>query len=117
MSTGLITRTQPSPASAQTDPSEFLTPTEVGKILKISTNTVIACFSGMAGVFVMPDIVKQRRLRERYRQIRIPRYVLDKFIGENTYQESTPLNIATNRKGMRLARAQAAMRARHERVQ
>jgi hypothetical protein len=89
----------------------------VAEVLRVSTATVISRFSGMAGVFVMPDVLRKRRLRERYRQIRIPRYVLDRFIAENTYQESTPLNAATNRKGMSLARAQAAMRARHERVQ
>jgi hypothetical protein len=104
-------------APAQNCPTELLTPTEVAAILKVSTNTVISRFSGMAGVLLMPDVVKKRRLRERYRQIRIPRYVLDRFIAENTHQESTPLNVATNRKGMRLARAQAAMRSRHERAQ
>ena len=78
----------------------FLTPTEVAGVLKISPKSVIARFSGMQGVLTLPDEGKRKK-RERYRQIRVPKHVLDSFIESNTVQASTPLNRIRNRRKVR----------------
>lgn len=54
----------------------------------------------MAGVLVLPA-VGAREKRERYRRIRVPKYLLDAFIASNTIQQSTLLNVARNRKKVR----------------
>jgi hypothetical protein len=59
----------------------------------------------MAGVLVLPA-VGAREKRERYRRIRIPKYVLDSFIETNTVQQSTLLNVVRNRKKVRRSDAQ-----------
>jgi hypothetical protein len=81
-------------------PSEFYTPTQVSKKLQTSANSVIARFSGMAGVLILPDI-GNRKKRERYRQIRVPKHILDRFIETHTLAESTPLGEARNRRKVR----------------
>ena len=84
-----------------TETPSLYNPTEVGAILKIGPRSVIARFSGMAGVLVLPAENSRLTKRERYRTIRVPKHVLDKFIAENTIQESTLLNVAKNRKKVR----------------
>ena len=95
--------------------TELLTPTEVAGVLKISPKSVIARFSGMQGVLTLPNDKQRRRApkvklsaeeyrrrpRDSYQQIRIPTYVLDKFIESNTVKVSTDLNVAKNRKKVR----------------
>jgi hypothetical protein len=75
----------------------FYTPAEVAGVLKISPKSVIARFSGMQGVLTLPD-EGNRATRERYRQLRIPKHVLDKFIETNTVQADTTLSVARNRR-------------------
>ncbi len=63
---------------------------------------MIARFGGMAGVLVLPDAREgKRKQRERYRQIRIGKSVLDHFIEENTNQTSTLLSTERNRRKVR----------------
>jgi hypothetical protein len=78
----------------------FYTPAEVAGVLKISPKSVIARFSGMQGVLVLPD-EGRRAQRERYRQLRVPKHVLDEFIETNTVQASTTLGLARNRRKVR----------------
>ena len=78
----------------------FYTPAEVAGVLKISPKSVIARFSGMQGVLTLPDQGK-RAQRERYRQLRIPKHVLDRFIESNTVQADTTLSLARNRRRVR----------------
>ena len=80
--------------------SPFYTPTEIATVLKISPKSVISRFVGMAGVVLLPDEGK-RAARERYRQLRIPKHVLDKFIETNTVQADTTLSVARNRRKVR----------------
>jgi|HubBroStandDraft_2_1064218.scaffolds.fasta_scaffold101290_1 hypothetical protein len=82
-------------------PSELLTPTEVGAVLKLSARSVIARFAGMAGVIVLPAENSRLTKRERYRTLRIPKHVLNQFIETNTIQESTPLSTIRNRRKVR----------------
>ncbi len=88
----------------------FYTPAQVAELLPISPKSVIARFSGMAGVLTLSDdkqrgrvtakadVDYRKRPRESYRQIRVPKHVLDRFIETNTNQASTTLSIARNRK-------------------
>ena len=55
----------------------------------------------MADVLVLPAENSRLTMRERYRTLRIPKHVLDRFIETNTIQESTLLNVARNRKKIR----------------
>jgi hypothetical protein len=58
--------------------SEFLTPTEVAAILKISTDSVIRKFETFPGVL---DIgAKETRFSRRHRVLRIPRESLERYI-------------------------------------
>jgi hypothetical protein len=60
---------------------EFLTPQEVSKILKISVDTVVRRFGDLPGTVNLGtegDIKKRR-----YRLLRIPRSVFEKFLIEN----------------------------------
>ena len=78
----------------------FYTPAQVAALLQISPKSVIARFSGMQGVLMLPD-EGQREKRERYRQIRVPKHVLDGFIESNTNQASTMLSTVRNRRKVR----------------
>jgi hypothetical protein len=64
--------------------SEYLTPTEVAKILKISTDSVTRRFEHRTGVLNLGT--EETRFRRRYRTLRIPREVLEKFIIETQVQ-------------------------------
>jgi hypothetical protein len=55
----------------------------------------------MAGVFVLPAENSRLTKRERYRTIRVPKHVLDRFIETNTNQASTTLSIVRNRRKVR----------------
>ena len=60
---------------------EYLTPAEVADILKVSLNTVIRRFENVPGVV---DLGSEEKMhRRRYRTLRIPRSVLNRFIAEN----------------------------------
>ena len=60
---------------------EYLTPAEVAEILKVSLNTVIRRFENVAGVI---DLGSEEKMhKRRYRTLRIPRSVLNRFIAEN----------------------------------
>jgi hypothetical protein len=78
----------------------FYTPAEVAGVLKISPKSVISRFAGMAGVVLLPDEGKRKK-RERYRQLRVPKHVLDRFIESNTVQADTTLSVARNRRRVR----------------
>lgn len=60
---------------------EYLTPDEVAQILKIHRNTVVRKFAHMAGVVNLG--VGERLHKRRYRVLRIPRHVLERFIAAN----------------------------------
>ena len=64
--------------------SEFLTPSEIAKILKISTDGVIRKFADRPGVVDLGR--EETRFKRRYRVLRIPREALEKFIIENRIQ-------------------------------
>jgi hypothetical protein len=55
----------------------------------------------MAGVLVLPAENSRLTKRERYRTIRVPKHVLDRFIAENTVQQSTLLSMVRNRRKVR----------------
>lgn len=84
-----------------TETPQLLTPTEVGAILKLSPRSVIARFAGMLGVIVLPAENSRLTKRERYRTLRIPKHVLDRFIETNTIQASTPLSVVCNKRKVR----------------
>jgi hypothetical protein len=94
-----------------TETPELLTPTEVGAILKLSPRSIIARFAGMAGVIALPAENSRLTKRNRYRTIRIPRHVLDRFIETNTIQESTPWNVAANQRKVRRIQGGRVMEA------
>ena len=79
----------------------FYTPVQVAGLLQISPKSVIARFAGMAGVLVLPAENSRLTKLERYRTIRIPKHVLDRFIETNTNQASTTLSIVRNRRKVR----------------
>lgn len=81
--------------------SPFYTPSEISTILRISPRSVIARFSGMAGVLVLPAENSRLTKRERYRTIRVPKHVLDRFIETNTIPESTLLSTIRNKHKVR----------------
>jgi hypothetical protein len=60
---------------------ELLTPSEVSIVLKVSVDTVMRKFASIPGVIDLgtPTGMNKRR----YRTIRIPRPVLERFIHEN----------------------------------
>jgi hypothetical protein len=59
---------------------EILTVSEVAKFLKCSEDSVIRWFGGLPGVIDLgsPELVRRRK--RRYRVLRIPRAVLDRFL-------------------------------------
>jgi hypothetical protein len=65
---------------------ELHTPAEVAALLKVSEDTVIRRFGDLPGVIDLgsPELVGRKTGRKRrYRIIRIPRAVLDRFIIEH----------------------------------
>jgi hypothetical protein len=62
--------------------TELLTPSEVASVLKVSTDTVMRKFSKVSGVIDLgtPTGMNKRR----YRTIRIPRAILERFVSQNT---------------------------------
>jgi hypothetical protein len=65
---------------------ELHTPAEVAALLKVSEDTVIRRFGDLPGVIDLgsPELVGRKTGRKRrYRIIRIPRAVLDRFIVEH----------------------------------
>ena len=56
------------------------------------------CWNG--GVVLLPDEGKRKK-RERYRQLRVPKHVLDRFIQSNTVQADTTLSLSRNRRRVR----------------
>ncbi|HEX3321945.1 MAG TPA: hypothetical protein VHR84_14650 [Terriglobales bacterium] len=65
---------------------ELLTPAEVAALLKVSTDAVIRRFSTVAGVIDLGTEEDTRRRKRRYRILRIPRTVLERFLNENRIQ-------------------------------
>jgi hypothetical protein len=64
--------------------SEFLTPAEFAKILKVNVKTIIRRFEDFPGVVNLGSA--EKRFKRRYRVLRTPREVLEKFIVENRIQ-------------------------------
>ena len=64
--------------------TEYMTPTEVAGILKVSTDTVIRKFQNRPGVLNLGR--GESRFKRRYRTLRIPREALEKFIIETRVQ-------------------------------
>lgn len=60
---------------------ELLTPAEVAAVLKVSTDTVMRKFSKVAGVIDLGTPTGMHK--RRYRTIRIPRSVLERFMTDN----------------------------------
>lgn len=60
--------------------TEYLTPAEVAKMLKVSQKTVLRMFADRPGVVHLGH--SSRMNRRRYRLIRIPRSVLTQFLAE-----------------------------------
>jgi hypothetical protein len=61
---------------------EFLTVREVAAILKTSPDSIIRKFDGRPGVIDLGSPETSRR--RRYRELRIPRSTLERFIREKT---------------------------------
>ncbi len=59
---------------------EYLKVAEVAAILKCSTDTVIRRFSNQPGVIDLGTAEKQHK--RRYRVLRIPRYVPNRFLSQ-----------------------------------
>lgn len=64
--------------------SEYFTPAEVAKILKVSTDSVIRRFEDRPGVLNLGT--EETRFKRKYRTLRIPREALEKFIIETRVQ-------------------------------
>lgn len=96
-------------SSAETP--QLLTPAQAGAILQLSARSVIARFSGMLGVIVLPAENSRLTKRDRYRTIRIPKHVLDRFIEEHTVRESTPWSIEQNKRKVRRIQGGRTMEA------
>jgi hypothetical protein len=88
MSSGAVKCTRnrgPRPIAITGDPQELLTPGEVGHLLKIDSESVLRRFAHIPGVFDIgsAEIVGRfgkEKPRRRYRQLRIPRHVLDRYL-------------------------------------
>lgn len=61
---------------------ELLTPAEVAAVLKVSTDTVMRKFGKMPGILDMGTPAGMNK--QRYRVIRIPRAVLERYMAQNT---------------------------------
>jgi hypothetical protein len=64
--------------------SEFLTPAEAAAILKCSPETIIRRFERLPGVIDLGS--PEGRFKRRYRVLRIPRNVFQRFLAENRVQ-------------------------------
>jgi hypothetical protein len=65
---------------------ELHTPAEVAALLKVSEDTVVRRFGDLPGVIDLgsPELVGRRTGRKRrYRVLRIPRAVLDRFLQDH----------------------------------
>lgn len=62
-------------------PTEYLTADEIAAILKVSNKTVIRRFESRPGVIDIGSA--EGRFKRRYRVLRVPREVFEKFIAEN----------------------------------
>ncbi len=63
---------------------ELLSPAEVADVLKISTDSVLRKFATVPGVIDLG--AEETRRKRRYRILRIPKTVLEKFLVENRVQ-------------------------------
>jgi hypothetical protein len=63
---------------------EFLTAAEAAAILKVSPETIIRRFERLPGVIDLGS--PEGRFKRRYRVLRIPKNVFQKFIVENRVQ-------------------------------
>ena len=63
---------------------EFLTAAEAAVILKVSPETIIRRFERLPGVIDLGS--PEGRFKRRYRVLRIPKNVFQKFIVENQVQ-------------------------------
>ncbi len=61
-------------------PTEYLTVAECATILKVSTDSIIRKFETRSGVLDLGS--GEGRFKRRYRVLRIPREVLEKFVAE-----------------------------------
>lgn len=63
---------------------ELYTPAEVAAVLKVSEDTIIRRFGDRPGVIDLgsPELVGRRKGKRRYRLLRIPQNVLDRFLTE-----------------------------------
>lgn len=64
--------------------TEYFTPAEVAKVLKVSTDSVIRRFENRPGVLNLGT--EESRFKRKYRTLRIPREALEKFIIETRVQ-------------------------------
>jgi Helix-turn-helix domain len=62
--------------------TEYLTSQEVAEILRVSTDTIIRKFQDRRGVIDLGS--GEGRFKRRYRVLRIPNEVLERFIAEVT---------------------------------
>jgi hypothetical protein len=62
--------------------TEYLTPTEVASILKLSTDTIIRTFEHLPGVIIIGR--GESRFKRKYRTLRIPRTALERFIVQHS---------------------------------
>jgi hypothetical protein len=81
----------PRPIAISSDPQQLLTPAEVGSILKLSPEAITKRFADVAGVHDLgsEEFVGRHgreRPKRRYRMLRIPRHVLDKYLNETQVQ-------------------------------
>jgi len=65
-------------------PNELLTPQEVAEWLKVSIKTVFRHFASREGVIDLGTAEDVRRKRRRRRILRIPRWVVEKYLMERT---------------------------------
>jgi hypothetical protein len=65
------------------DETEYLTPMQVAKLLKVSLVTVLNRFSKEPGVIDMTPKEKRKPGVRRKRLLRIPRGVLNRYLHEN----------------------------------
>lgn len=64
---------------------ELLTPNEVATLLKVSEDTVLRRFADLPGCIDLgsPEVTRGPGRKRRYRVLRIPRAVLNRFLLEN----------------------------------
>lgn len=62
--------------------TEYLTPQEIAKLLKVSTDTVVRKFENRKGVVDLGS--SESRFTRRYRVLRIPRSVFEAYLRETS---------------------------------